>query len=381
MVRRTRAPGPRALEPGASGPRAAGPPAPKQRPPRHARPAARAHTVSTPSPGALAHQAPDAQVPQSKSPGRKGARRNAKGAATGPFRSGFVCLLGRPNVGKSTLVNRLVGQAISITSPKPQTTRHRILGVCHGPGWQVVLVDTPGVHLARDALNQRMVRYALRALEDTDLVLLLVEPLAAGAPPRPAEDERVLQALAQAGRPAWLVINKADLATEADLAATRERYQARYPFGRVLSLSARTGQGVDALLAALPGALPEGPHYFEAGQVTDLAAPTLLAELVRQEVFRRTQQEVPYSTAARVELLEQRGGHWHVHCRVFVERDSQKGILIGKGGQMLKAIGQAARPRMEWLLGGPVYLDLQVTVLPGWSRDARLLEELGYPEE
>ena len=184
-----------------------------------------------------------------------------------------MCLLGRPNVGKSTLVNRLVGQAISITSPKPQTTRHRILGVCHGPGWQVVLVDTPGVHLARDALNQRMVRYALRALEDTDLVLLLVEPLAAGAPPRPAEDERVLQALAQAGRPAWLVINKADLATEADLAATRERYQARYPFGRVLSLSARTGQGVDALLQALPGALPEGPRYFEPGQVTDLPAP------------------------------------------------------------------------------------------------------------
>ncbi len=305
-----------------------------------------------------------------------------------PFRSGFVCVAGRPNVGKSTLVNRLVGQSITITSPKPQTTRTRVLGVLRGEGWQAVLVDTPGIHAARDPLNVRLVRYAVTALSDADLVLMLVEPLHAGrgqskaGPNEPREDDlRVLEHVRKAKVPAFLLVNKVDTASEAAVLETLKRYGAMGRFEELVPISALTGRNLERLKALIAARLPEGPAYFEPDQVTDQPQSHLLGELVRQEVFRRLQQEVPYSTAVRIEQVERKGKLHVIHARILVERESQKGILIGKGGRMLKSIGQQARRRMEGLLGTRVFLELTVAVLADWSRNPRHLAELGYPEE
>jgi len=302
------------------------------------------------------------------------------------FRSGFVCVAGRPNVGKSTLVNRLVGQTISITSPKPQTTRTRILGVVRGEAWQAVLVDTPGIHAARDPLNVRLVRYAVGALADADLVLMLVEPLPLGqskaAAKAPREDDlAVLEHVRKAKVPAFLIVNKIDAASEAQVLETLKMYGSLGRFEELVPLSALKGRNVEHLKQLIAARLPEGPAYFEPDQVTDQPQVQLLAELVRQEVFRRLQQEVPYSTAVRVERSEVKGKLHVVEARILVERESQKGILIGKGGRMLKLIGEHARRRMEGLLGTRVFLGLTVGVLADWSRSARRLTELGYPEE
>jgi GTPase len=306
-----------------------------------------------------------------------------------PFRSGFVCVAGRPNVGKSTLVNRLVGRDVSITSPKPQTTRTRILGVLRGDGWQAVLVDTPGIHQARDPLNVRLVRYALAALQDSDLILMLVEPLgqsrARNRDPRHAvlrdDDLRVLEHVRASQAPAFLVVNKVDAASEEAVLETLRRYGAVKRFDEIVPVSALTGRNVPRLAQLIAARLPEGPPYFEPDQVTDQPLPHLLGELVRQEAFRRLEEELPYSTAVRLEHMEAKGNLHVVYARLLVERESQKGIVIGKGGRMLKAIGQGARRRMEVVLGTRVYLELTVAVLENWSRNPRHLRELGYPEE
>ncbi|HEX7927260.1 MAG TPA: GTPase Era [bacterium] len=296
------------------------------------------------------------------------------------YRSGFVCLVGRPNVGKSTLVNRLVGQPVSIVSAKPQTTRTRILGVCSGSDWQAVLIDTPGIHQARDPLNRRLVAYATGALQDADLAVVLVEPLTTRHPEPGPEEQMVLDRVKEAGVKALLAVNKVDAAPEAAVLETLRHYGGLDLFAELFPISATNGRGVNRLVDVLPKYLSEGPRYFEDDQWTDQSVPQLLGELVRQEVFQRTDQEIPYSTAVQVQHLEVKEGVTVIHARIVVERDSQKGIVIGKGGKMLKGIGQAARRRMETLLGTRVFLDLQVEVLPDWSRDARRLEELGYPE-
>jgi GTP-binding protein Era len=324
-----------------------------------------------------------------------------------PFRSGFVCVAGRPNVGKSTLVNRLAGQSVTITSPKPQTTRTRVLGVTRGGGdasggpWQAVLVDTPGIHQARDPLNVRLVKYALSALADADLVLMMVEPLRTGpghpdAVPR-EDDLGVLEHVRRAKAPVFLLVNKVDSASEAQVletlrvygsldhpsrgAAGAKRSGAVGPFAEVVPISALTGRNVERLKSLIATRLPEGPPYFEPGQVTDQPQALLLGELVRQEAFRKLEQELPYSIAVRVEHVEAKKNLHVVTARILVERESQKGIVIGKGGRMLKQIGQHARRRMEGLLGTRVFLELDVAVLADWSRDPRRLTELGYPEE
>jgi GTPase len=293
-----------------------------------------------------------------------------------PYRSGFACLAGRPNVGKSTLLNRLVGRTVAITAPKPQTTRTRILGVQHGAGFQVVWVDTPGIHEASQPLNRRMVAYATAALAEADLVLMLVEP----GPEPTAEDRLVLSHVQRAGRPALLVLNKMDAAPQAVLLATLQAWAALHPFAELVPVSALKGRNVEKLAALVAARLPAGPPYFELDQVTDQSEPALIAELVRQELVRRTHQELPYRTAVRVERMEQQPRNLHIEASIFVERDSQKGIVIGKGGRMLKTIGSAARAQIERLLGMPVYLGLQVRVLERWSEEPRHLEALGYPE-
>ena len=295
-----------------------------------------------------------------------------------PFRSGFVCLAGAPNVGKSTLLNRLVGQAISITAPKPQTTRTRILGILHGEDFQAVFVDTPGIHRAGDPLNVRMVGYALAALRDADLRVLMVEPHGAAGPP---PDVRAsLESMAESASPAVLVINKIDRAGERKILETIAWHDRQGGFEEIFPLSALKGRGVDRLQGRIPAYLSEGPPYFEPDQVTDQPEEQIVSELVRQEIFRRTHQEVPYSTAVRVEGMEESDGLLTIHADILVEWDSQKGILIGKQGRKLKAIGQAARRNIEALFGSRVYLALRVVVLKDWSRDPRRLEELGYPK-
>jgi GTP-binding protein Era len=298
-----------------------------------------------------------------------------------PFRSGFVCILGRPNVGKSTLVNRLVGAEVTIATPKPQTTRTRVLGVLHGEGWQAVLVDTPGVHEARDPLNARMVGYAAAALNEADLVLMIVEPFGAGQREPGRLDRRVQEMVDGAATPALLLINKIDLADESRVLPTIDWYRRTGRFAEIVPVSALKGKGMETLQKLIAARLPEGPPYFELDQRSDQSGAALAAELVRKALFQRTGQEIPYSSAVRLERMEEQDGLLHIHATIFVERDSQKGIVIGKGGAMLRAIGQDARRRIEALFGKRVYLQLHVAVLKDWSRDPRALGELGYPEE
>lgn len=292
------------------------------------------------------------------------------------FRSGIVCLVGRPNVGKSTLLNRLVGKPISITAKIPQTTRNRIMGVKHSPGYQVVFIDTPGIHDAVSPLNRRMVGYALQALDDADLVLMITE---AGAPASSREDA-VLERVLKASAPKYLVLNKIDQVDAARVMASLQRFGAMTGFSEWIPLSALTGKGVERLETLIESQLQPGPPYFEADQITDQSESTLISELVRQEVFRRTRQEVPYKTAVRVERILAEKSRLLVDATIVVERDSQKGILIGKQGQMLKTIGTEARKQIERLLGTPIHLALHVKVISSWSERAGTLTSLGYPE-
>jgi GTP-binding protein Era len=298
-----------------------------------------------------------------------------------PFRSGFVAVLGRPNVGKSTLVNTLVGAPVSIATPKPQTTRTRVLGIVHGESWQAVLIDTPGVHEPRDPLNRRMVRYAAGAVHEADLLLMIVEPLETGRNEPGPQDRLVLEMVSAATAPAFLVINKIDLAGPERVLPTIDWYRQSGRFAEIVPVSALEGKGVETLKSLIASRLPEGPPYFEPGQRSGQGLDTVLAELVRQAVFHRTEREVPYSTAVRVSRVQEEERLVRVEATVYVERQSQKGIVIGRKGAMLKSIGAEARRRMEALFGRRVFLELTVAVLKDWSRDPRALDELGYPEE
>ena len=297
-----------------------------------------------------------------------------------PLRSGFVCLAGHPNVGKSTLMNRLVGKPISITAPKPQTTRNRIFGVKTTAEYQVIFVDTPGIHQPSDPLNVRMVAYARHALADADVVLMLITPLATPEFAPSPEVEHVLGLVRGAGGKALLAINKIDLAGKGQVLETIRWADATGCFAEIVPISALTGRGVDDLESTIAGYLGEGPYYFEPESITDQSEPMIVGELIRQEVFRRTRQEVPYSTAVRVTSMEDKKELLSIQAEVIVEWDSQKGILIGKGGRMLKAIGSAARRKIESLLGVHVYLGLHVRVIKDWSGNPRHLADLGYPE-
>ena len=292
------------------------------------------------------------------------------------FRSGIVCLVGRPNVGKSTLLNRLVGKPVSITANKPQTTRNRIMGVRHGDGCQVVFVDTPGLHQAFSPLNRRMVGYALQALDDADLVVMVAEAGVGAA----EEEGWVLERVLKAAAPKFLVLNKIDRVPEAAVLESLRRFGAMEAFSEWIPVSALTGRGVERLSCLIESRLQPGPPFFERDQITDQSEASLMAELVRQEVFRRTRQEVPYKTAVRVERIEEKKGRLIVHAVIVVERATQKGIMIGKGGEMLKSIGSEARKQIERLLGIPIHLALHVRVVSSWSEKAGTLTEMGYPE-
>ncbi len=292
------------------------------------------------------------------------------------FRSGFVAILGAPNAGKSTLLNRLLGAKIAITSRKPQTTRNRILGVVHREKAQLVFIDTPGVHPSKTPLNVRIVDTALSALADVDLVMILAD----AARPDPASESYLLKRLQGVGKPLLLALNKIDLVPKDHLLAQMEHWSARGPFDALMAISALKGLEIEALLDAMQARLPEGPPFFPEDTLTDVPERFIVAELIREKVFRLTGEEIPYATAVTVEAFkeEPRGGRIRIHASIHVERSSQKGIIIGRGGRKLKEIGQAARADIERLLAAQVYLELFVRVQKNWSRDTRALRKFGY---
>jgi GTP-binding protein Era len=289
-----------------------------------------------------------------------------------------VALIGRPNVGKSTLLNQLVGKKVAITSPVAQTTRHRLRAILTTDDAQLVLLDTPGIHKPQHLLGERLVRSARSAVGEVDLVLLLMD----GSAPAGRGDAFIVDLLRQAGTPVQVALNKSDRtgADADDLAAT---YRALMPDWPLHRCSALTGTGCGELVTALSAALPEGPLLYPADAVTDQPETVLLAELVREQVLRHTREEVPHSVAVAIERIETMEGkgpaqRTAVLATVLVERDSQKGILIGQGGRMLRTIGQGARLQMQKLFEGPVHLELFVKVVPNWRRHPGRLAELGY---
>jgi len=292
------------------------------------------------------------------------------------LRSGFVAILGAPNAGKSTLLNRMLGQKISITSKKPQTTRNRILGVVHRSGSQMVFLDTPGIHRAKNPLNIRIVDAALATLAEADLVLLMVD---AQTPDEPSE-KLLLDKLAQQNLPVLLALNKIDQVPRADLLAQIEHWSQRYPFTAVVPISAKSGEQVDRLQTAMEENLPEGPPFFPPESLTDLPTRFIAAEMIREKAFRLTGQEIPYAVAVTIDSFkeEKPGTLIRIHASIHVERESQKGIIIGKQGAKLKQIGEAARKEIQAMLGAKVFLKLFVRVQKNWTKDTKALRKFGY---
>jgi GTP-binding protein Era len=289
-----------------------------------------------------------------------------------PTRSGFIALAGRPNVGKSTLANAIVGAKVAIVSDKPQTTRRAIRGVATGPDWQLVLVDLPGVQRPRDALTERMQRRVEQELEDADGCLFVLNAEQGVGP----GDRFIAQLLSRAPVPVLVAVNKIDRVNRAALAASLQAAAELEVGEEIFPVSARRGSGVRALVDNLVSLLPEGPFYFEARQHTDQPEHVLLAELVREQVLARTREEVPHAVEVVVEGIEH-GEPIRIEAVILAETESQKRILIGAGGQMVKSIGIAARRAIERHLGGRVHLDLRVRVRRHWRADEHLLDRLG----
>jgi GTP-binding protein Era len=298
-------------------------------------------------------------------------------AAAGEHRAGYVALVGRPNVGKSTLLNRLLDHKLSIVTPAPQTTRQRVLGILSRPSYQIVFFDTPGVLEPRYPLQRRMVAQAMAAVADADVLAVLLE---ARTPLRDRELELAAEIRRRAGdRPRVIVLNKIDRIAKPDLLPLIAGIAARDPGTEVVPISALRGDGIDRLEAVFAARLPVHPPFFPEGQLSDRPERFFAAELVREKVFRRYREEVPYGTAVRVTAFadEPERAKVHVKAEIIVERESQKGILIGAGGQALKLVGQEARADIETMIGRPVYLELEVVVRRAWRRDERFLAELG----
>jgi GTP-binding protein Era len=289
-------------------------------------------------------------------------------------RAGFVALAGRPNVGKSTLVNAIVGGKIAIVSDKPQTTRREIRGIATGEGWQLVLVDLPGVQRPRDSLTERMQGRVKRALADADVALLLLSGDQGVGP----GDRFVASAIRQAGLPVVTAVNKVDVLDEGRTLKALAAAAELGLDGEVFPISALRGVGVPELAEHLVSLVPQGPFLYPPEDRTDLPERVRLAELVREQVLRRTREEIPHAVEVEIDELEERGdGSLVVRARVWAETESQKAILIGAGGRMVKAVGTAARTEMEALAARPVHLDLNVRVRKGWRRDEGLLDRLG----
>jgi len=292
------------------------------------------------------------------------------------FKSGFVAMAGAPNAGKSTLLNHLLGQKISITSKKPQTTRNRILGVLHEPGLQIVFFDTPGVFPAKNQLNIRMVDAALSAWGDADLILALVD----AASPMPEAERFLVKSLGKQSRPVILALNKIDLVEKSGLLASIDQWSRTHGFEAVIPISAKQGTQVKELVEAMAAVLPCGPPYFPPDTVTDVSERFIAAEMIREQVFRLTGEEIPYATAVTVDTFTEKnnGRLVKIEATIHLERNSQKGIVIGRQGAKLKQIGTRSREQIERLLGTKVYLKLFVRIQKNWRRDTRAIRKFGY---
>lgn len=305
-------------------------------------------------------------------------------------KAGFVAIIGRPNVGKSTLLNNLLGQKVSIVTEKPQTTRNRIRGIKDLENAQIVFVDTPGIHRALKGLNLFMVEEAMDAIDECDLILHMVE-VHPEMDPQGKVREGITEGtifitehlkkkgFAPGGRVAFLLINKIDLIRKDLLLPVIDRFNSFGVYSEIIPISALNGDGLDVLLKKIVEYLPESPPFYEEGTVTDQDLNFRLAEIVREKIYELLEEEVPYSTAVQIEEISERGkGVLYIKGYIFVERDSQKGILIGKGGRMLKAIGSRARKEMEFLLKKRIYLDLTVKVREKWTVNPEDLKKFGY---
>ncbi len=292
------------------------------------------------------------------------------------FKSGYVALIGRPNVGKSTLMNRILGEKLSIVTDKPQTTRNRILGIKTTPRSQILFFDTPGVHKGRHRLNEIMVNSALASLQDADLILFLIEPVR-----DVGEDEGfILKKLDEVQRPIYLIINKIDSVKKGRILPAIEAYRGRLSFQEILPVSALKGDGVALLEEKIIEALPEGPPFFPPESITDVSQRFMIAEMIREKIIRRTHREIPYAVTVVTEAVKrrERGGLTDVEAVIYVEKDSQKGILIGRRGAMLKEIGSQVRPEIESFLGSKVFLRLWVKVRKDWRSQVGALREFGF---
>jgi GTP-binding protein Era len=291
---------------------------------------------------------------------------------------GTVAIIGRSNVGKSTLLNRLLQEKVAIVSEKPQTTRTRILGVVHAPGAQIALLDTPGIHKPEHLLNRRMVRTTVETLEETDLLFVLMDATSLPGPGDLLVLDHVKAAIKKHTRPVILVLNKIDLVNKMKLLPVIETYAKLYPWTEVVPVSAQTGDNVDRLLEVTVSHLPEGDAAYDDDTITDQSMRTLAAEIVREKLLRQTHEEVPYSIAVEIDQFVEEGKLARISASILVERDTHKAIVIGKHGERLKAVGTEARLDMERVFSMKVFLQLWVKVRESWREDERALIELGY---
>lgn len=290
------------------------------------------------------------------------------------FRCGFVAIVGRPNVGKSTLINGIMGRKISIVTPKPQTTRNRILAVKNLESAQIIFIDTPGIHKSKIELNRRMVKIAMNAISEADVVVVIVEATT------PVEEEaKVIEEIEKITKPPILLINKIDLIkNKNELLPIIKAYNDRFHIAEIIPISALLYDGIDRVLNEIIVRLPPSPPMFPEDMITDMAERFFVAEIIREKIILKTKEEVPYSVAVDIEIWEESETLFKIGAIIYVEKESQKGIIIGKGGERLKEIGILARQDIEKLLGCKVYLELWVKVQPHWRRDPVALRRLGY---
>lgn len=299
-----------------------------------------------------------------------------EGMQVNKFKSGFVTIVGRPNVGKSTLMNRLIGEKISIISNKPQTTRNTIQTILTRENYQIVFLDTPGIHKPKHKLGEYMVKTANRTLNEVDVILFLVNPdetVGAG-------DKYIIEQLKGVKTPILLLINKVDVFKPENIARTIENYMQEFSFKEVVPISALTGKNVDELLKVIVDNLPEGPQYFPSDMITDQPEKFIVAEIIREKLLKNLDEEVPHGTAVEIiSMKEEKGSKLiSINATIYCEKDSHKSIIIGKGGLMLKKIGQSAREDIEALLGSKIYLELWVKVKKDWRDTPSTLKDLGY---
>jgi len=291
------------------------------------------------------------------------------------FKSGYVSIIGEPNVGKSTLLNAMLGEKLAIVTPKPQTTRNQIRGIVTSDDYQIIFLDTPGILRPKYQLHNWMVKAAYAAIQDADLILYLIDVTRTS----PQIEEEILNAIHQVNQKTILVINKIDRIAKLNLLPIIDNYSRKFSFVESVPISALNQDGIEQLKDLILGYLPSGPQYFPPDQISDLPQRFFIAETIREQIFLQTKQEVPYSTSVVVEeFVERNKKKWYIRAVVYVERPSQRGVLIGKQGQMIKRIGQLARTDIERFLAQSVFLELHVLVKPDWRKDLRKMQDLGY---